>query len=63
MDPLVATLAALAAVLKGCLDPSSAVYWLVAAICPALALLGPGAWSIDARLFGWKRIDIDREKE
>jgi uncharacterized membrane protein YphA (DoxX/SURF4 family) len=24
----------------------------------ALALLGPGGWSIDARLFGWKRIDI-----
>lgn len=23
----------------------------------ALALLGPGAWSVDARLFGWKRID------
>jgi putative oxidoreductase len=22
----------------------------------ALALLGPGAWSVDARLFGWKRI-------
>jgi uncharacterized membrane protein YphA (DoxX/SURF4 family) len=28
----------------------------------ALALLGPGGWSVDARLFGWKRIDIrDRE--
>jgi putative oxidoreductase len=28
----------------------------------ALALLGPGAWSADARLFGWKRIDIrDRQ--
>lgn len=28
----------------------------------ALALLGPGAWSVDARLFGWKRIDIqDRQ--
>jgi len=24
----------------------------------ALALLGPGSWSIDARLFGWKRIDV-----
>ena len=24
----------------------------------ALALLGPGAWSIDARHFGWKRIEI-----
>ena len=23
----------------------------------ALALLGPGAWSVDAWLFGWKRID------
>ena len=24
----------------------------------ALALLGPGAWSIDAWLFGWRRIDV-----
>lgn len=60
--PVVATLAALAAVVKGCSDPGSSRYWLVAAICAALALLGPGAWSIDARLFGWKRIDIDTEE-
>jgi len=24
----------------------------------ALALMGPGLWSVDARLFGWKRIRI-----
>jgi len=24
----------------------------------ALALLGPGVWSCDARFFGWKRIDL-----
>jgi uncharacterized membrane protein YphA (DoxX/SURF4 family) len=36
---------------------------LLAAIGAALALLGPGAWSIDARLFGWKRIDVrDRKR-
>jgi len=23
----------------------------------ALAMLGPGRWSLDARLFGWKRIE------
>ena len=28
-----------------------------------LALVGPGAWSVDARLFGWRRIDVrDRMK-
>jgi len=31
---------------------------LLATLGGALMLLGPGAWSIDARLFGWKRIDI-----
>ena len=29
---------------------------LLAAISAALAMLGPGAWSIDARLFGRKRL-------
>lgn len=33
---------------------------LLAAIGAALALLGPGGWSMDARLFGWKRSDIPR---
>ena len=31
---------------------------LLAAVALALALIGPGAWSIDARFRGWRRIDI-----
>ena len=30
---------------------------LLATIGGGLAMLGPGLWSIDARLFGWKRIE------
>jgi putative oxidoreductase len=31
---------------------------LLAVLGVALAMLGPGAWSVDARLFGRKRIDF-----
>ena len=31
---------------------------LLATLGGALALLGPGAWSADARLYGWTRVDI-----
>jgi hypothetical protein len=31
---------------------------LLGSIGVALALLGPGVWSIDARLFGWRRINL-----
>jgi len=35
---------------------------MLATLGAALALIGPGAWSIDARLFGWRRLEIrDRE--
>ncbi len=33
------------------------IYILLGTLGAALALIGPGAFSIDARLFGWKRID------
>jgi uncharacterized membrane protein YphA (DoxX/SURF4 family) len=36
---------------------------LLAGLGVALALLGPGTWSIDARRFGWKRIEIRRPEE
>ena len=35
----------------------------LAVLAVSVALLGPGAWSIDARLFGRKRFDIDRTRK
>jgi putative oxidoreductase len=32
-------------------------YLLLATLGAALAMLGPGQWSVDARFFGWKRIE------
>jgi len=34
------------------------LHFLLAALGVSLVMLGPGAWSVDARLFGRKRIDI-----
>ena len=39
-------------------DPRAGIF--LGTIGLALALLGPGQWSIDARLFGWKRINLRR---
>lgn len=58
--------------IAGCLVSILAVWGFLAqnaSLCPiilsatigaGLALVGPGAWSMDAWLFGWKRIDIER---
>ncbi len=34
------------------------VLLLLGTIAGALAMLGPGLWSVDARLFGWKRVEV-----
>ena len=36
---------------------------LTGTISGALAMLGPGRWSLDARLFGWKRIESPPRKQ
>jgi putative oxidoreductase len=57
--PVVGVLAALAAAWIIVARSGDIAFWLLAATLGiALALLGPGAWSMDARLFGWKRVDI-----
>jgi uncharacterized membrane protein YphA (DoxX/SURF4 family) len=38
---------------------SSPTHVLLAILSISLALLGPGAWSVDAHIFGRKRIDIN----
>ena len=61
--PIVGTLAAAVEVWKIFLLPANLwIYVLLATLCAALAMLGPGAWSIDARLFGWKRVEIQDRK-
>ncbi len=38
------------------------VWLLLAAAGAALAMLGPGFWSVDARLFGWRRVEAPPRK-
>jgi putative oxidoreductase len=57
---LAAALALWSFVSNQALDPWAIL--LCGGIGVALALLGPGVWSFDARLFGWKRIEVGERK-
>src|SRR5580765_2713386 len=61
--PVVATVMVLLElwrIISGRGDPASETLLCILAL--AIALVGSGGWSIDARLFGWKRIEIDTQK-
>jgi uncharacterized membrane protein YphA (DoxX/SURF4 family) len=45
------------------LDEHPVAGLLIGTIAAGLAMLGPGRWSVDARLFGWRRIDAPLRKE
>jgi putative oxidoreductase len=57
--PIIGSLVALLEVWRLFTKPSNSwEFVLAAAIALALALLGPGAWSADALIFGRKRISV-----
>jgi len=61
--PIVGSAVALIEAWKIIMLPGDKWVWLLLGTAgAALAMLGPGLWSIDARLFGWKRIETPPRK-
>jgi putative oxidoreductase len=61
--PIVGTSVALIEISKMLMLPGDKWVWLLLGTAgAALAMLGPGLWSVDARLFGWKRIEAPPRK-
>ena len=56
--PIAGASVALTEVCKMLMLPGDKALWLMLGTAgAALAMLGPGLWSIDARLYGWKRLE------
>lgn len=63
--PVMGTIVALDEVWIVMRSPFREDTWLhifLVVLCVSVAMLGPGAWSIDARLFGRTRFDLDRTR-
>ena len=61
--PVAGTVLAILASWSAFLHRTEFLNWaLSAALAAGLALLGPGAWSVDAHLFGWNRVDVPDRK-
>ena len=61
--PIVGTSVAVIEAWKFLTVPGDRWLWLLlGTVSVALAMLGPGRWSIDARLFGWKRVEAPPRK-
>jgi putative oxidoreductase len=62
--PVAGTLVAAEALWNGFSSGQPWCWIMLATLGAALALIGPGAWSVDARLFGWRRLEIrDRKNQ
>jgi hypothetical protein len=61
--PIAGTVVTIVASSCAFLHRADVLNWvLLGALGAALALLGPGGWSVDASLFGWRRVELPDRK-